>query len=911
MVWQRARRVAGFAAVGAVLAGTAVAARPDPDTGATAVHSTAETAWLPDGPHRRLVLADAGHTRALTAVSAVTVGSAMTVVQAGRSAVAVGEDAVLVVSGETWQATEVPKPVVAGAFVAAGPGAAWLLSPRADTARRIDLDARPATLGPPVRVGAGLTPGDARVTDDGTLWVLGSHELRGVADGRDPVVVPLDESPVPRALTLVDGDPVVLDARRARHIDRARAAVDRDWPVGLPDGPVTAAERSDGSALARAGDRLSVSRPDRSPVTADLGPGAGEAQPVMRNGLVHVPHQAAHAILAIDPAPPAGPRLVRRIPLPGRGTIALFGHHGRVWYVQSGSDGADDQSGVITDGLAARPVGADGPGGDTDSATHGRAPGPGPAGNGAGRGAGGNDDVAIAGPADPSRPAPPQIRPGTGPPPIATAATPCARTWTAVRCLPDDQIRPGARTAGSGDPVGCPHAWVPADCVPGGPAGGPEPTVPRGPDGNGGPAPTPVAARPGLPAVAGLDPGGAGDALAAAGLTIEDRRDVPSLLEKGTVVGVRHAGHRLAPGAYIEAGWPVILEISDGTKPATAMAINYDHGCVVTEDQLPYCWGQNLYGQLGNDATTGSAQPVPVTGLTSVRTVTVGPDHSCALRWDHTVWCWGHNDRGQLGDGGTQDSLVPRQVLRLDDVEQIAGQCARRGGGAVWCWGTRVPGPDGKFVAAPSGPVPVAGIAGATYIGASCAVVGGDTARCWGLNNAGQLGNGLAEVAELPPVAVKAGPPDGPDLRGVEEIRTSLFNTCARMADATVRCWGARPGGPFTVTDPIYLDWAWPTPVAALEGVQQLAMGDTHGCALVTGGTVRCWGSVMLDEQDSGAWVEVPVLVPGISTAVSVYAGGDVSCAILDDGSLQCWGQLPTDGPWSPWVYTPIRIKVG
>jgi alpha-tubulin suppressor-like RCC1 family protein len=225
----------------------------------------------------------------------------------------------------------------------------------------------------------------------------------------------------------------------------------------------------------------------------------------------------------------------------------------------------------------------------------------------------------------------------------------------------------------------------------------------------------------------------------------------------------------------------------------------------------------------------------------------------------------------------------------------------------VWGWGTRVPGPDGVFVAAPSGPVPVAGIAGATDIGASCAVVGGDTARCWGVNNAGQVGNGLAELAEVPPVAVKAGPPDGPDLHGIDQIGTGLFHTCARMADATVRCWGAWPGGPFTVTDLLGDDWAWPTPVAGLEGVQQLATGDSHACALVTGGTVRCWGSWMMDEPGSGAWVEVPVLVPGISTAVSVYAGAQVSCAILDDGSLHCWGQPPTE----PWVYTPTRIKVG
>ena len=70
--------------------------------------------------------------------------------------------------------------------------------------------------------------------------------------------------------------------------------------------------------------------------------------------------------------------------------------------------------------------------------------------------------------------------------------------------------------------------------------------------------------------------------------------------------------------------------------------------------------------------------------------------------------------------------------------------------------------------------------------------------------------------------------------------------------------------------------------------VVALTAGREHYCALVAGGTVRCWGDpAMLGEK---ANIGVPVAVEGISAAASLHAGPDETCAVLVDGGLDCWG---------------------
>ncbi|HEY83165.1 MAG TPA: RCC1 repeat- and reductase domain-containing protein, partial [Dehalococcoidia bacterium] len=87
---------------------------------------------------------------------------------------------------------------------------------------------------------------------------------------------------------------------------------------------------------------------------------------------------------------------------------------------------------------------------------------------------------------------------------------------------------------------------------------------------------------------------------------------------------------------------------------------------------VPWAWGLNDYGQLGDGTNTNQKIPVLVSNLSGITAVAGGRWHSLALRSDGTVWAWGRNDFGQLGDGTNTNQNTPVQVSNLSGVVAIA-----------------------------------------------------------------------------------------------------------------------------------------------------------------------------------------------------------------------------------------------
>src|SRR5262249_41434149 len=82
------------------------------------------------------------------------------------------------------------------------------------------------------------------------------------------------------------------------------------------------------------------------------------------------------------------------------------------------------------------------------------------------------------------------------------------------------------------------------------------------------------------------------------------------------------------------------------------------------------CWGNNLYGRLGDGTTTARSTPVPVLAavgspLPGVVAIAGGFSHTCGLTAADGLQCWGYNASGQLGDGSGTDRPLPTSVTGL------------------------------------------------------------------------------------------------------------------------------------------------------------------------------------------------------------------------------------------------------
>lgn len=99
---------------------------------------------------------------------------------------------------------------------------------------------------------------------------------------------------------------------------------------------------------------------------------------------------------------------------------------------------------------------------------------------------------------------------------------------------------------------------------------------------------------------------------------------------------------------------------------------------------------------------------------------------------------------------------------------------------------------------------------------------------------------------------------------------------------------------------------AAPAPVLSIaepsgSPIREVTLGERHGCVLLEGGALRCWGSHdgLTRETFTVANLDLPEVA-------EVDAGGWFTCARLADGQVRCWGMLPGIRGTSP---QPIAVE--
>jgi alpha-tubulin suppressor-like RCC1 family protein len=314
--------------------------------------------------------------------------------------------------------------------------------------------------------------------------------------------------------------------------------------------------------------------------------------------------------------------------------------------------------------------------------------------------------------------------------------------------------------------------------------------------------------------------------------------------------------------------------------------------------------------------------PTTITGVTDVRSFSAGAEHVCAVRRAGTVTCW-----GLTGPGVTIPNPVPADVAGLTEVVQVAAgnqfTCALRADHTVACWGSNHYGQLGNTTnigTDVNNPIPatVTGVSTAVAVAAggrfACAILADTTVSCWGSNTGGELGsrtnNRTADGVPTPAVI--------PGLSGVSALALGSMpysdneggNACALLSAGTVTCWGDNYFGQLgnSKNTSSFAPNPVPKAVAGVTGVVAVSAGTTTSCALQSSGSIVCWGDGNSGEMGStnDGTPRQDVVNPYMSGVLGIMSGWTHMCGLLAGGAVSCWG-FDRDGQSG---YAPTRTQL-
>lgn len=293
-----------------------------------------------------------------------------------------------------------------------------------------------------------------------------------------------------------------------------------------------------------------------------------------------------------------------------------------------------------------------------------------------------------------------------------------------------------------------------------------------------------------------------------------------------------------------------------------------DHACAVSLDGAAYCWGWNVDGWLGDGVGEQEHRLVPtlvVGGLTFAGLYAAGV--TCGLTAGGEAYCWGDNIWGSVGDGTTTDRYAPVPVAgNYVFVELSAGGpnvCGLIPDGNGYCWGKNIGGSLGDgTVTNRSVPTPVTGGLAFQSISAggahTCGVTTSGAGYCWGWNTDGQLGDGTMN-GSLSPVAVVGG-------LTFKAIAAGGLFSCGLTTEGVAYCWGDNLTEQLGQPRAQQGDSSVPVAVNTILRFEWLQAGNGHTCGKAMDGILYCWGANVFGQLGIGTFslsVDHPVPIFG------------------------------------------------
>jgi prepilin-type N-terminal cleavage/methylation domain-containing protein len=340
--------------------------------------------------------------------------------------------------------------------------------------------------------------------------------------------------------------------------------------------------------------------------------------------------------------------------------------------------------------------------------------------------------------------------------------------------------------------------------------------------------------------------------------------------------------------------------------------------CAITTEGKAYCWGWNMFGQIGDGTTNNSASPVVVDasalGVKTFKYISSSSYGPCALSTDNKLYCWGLN----MTNG--QNITTPLDIsnygaLSGKTIASISGGidqgCAIDTNGLAYCWGSNYSGEVGNGSGTTSyylNPVPISmsgALSGKTIAkiavedSHTCVIASDDNTYCWGRNDHGQLGNGLTADSNVPVAVNNSGLLSG---KTIKTISVGNGYSCAVASDDNLYCWGWGYGN--MLGDGSSVDSSMPVASIAsgdLTGkkVKYISLGSPYSrCLLSTDSLAYCRGDNLSGELGNNTDISNDISYSAVyadgelkgKTVKSITSGSSHSCAIASNDQLYCWG---------------------
>jgi alpha-tubulin suppressor-like RCC1 family protein len=142
-----------------------------------------------------------------------------------------------------------------------------------------------------------------------------------------------------------------------------------------------------------------------------------------------------------------------------------------------------------------------------------------------------------------------------------------------------------------------------------------------------------------------------------------------------------------------------------------------------------------------------------------------------------------------------------------------------------------------------------------------------------------------------PPQSCQAGC-TGSTCLTISKLTSHGASNCALLSDGSVRCWGSDGDGQLGNGEP-KTNSAAPVTVGLGGSAIALASAPNQHCAILPGGAVKCWGFNGTGQLGNGDTIAsstaVSVTIPGATPATQVAAAFYTTCTVVGSG-VKCWG---------------------